>query len=280
MDGLLRFKIMALRTAGHFTVFWVFGVIGFFILIYKQRQKGRLFILLFFLFSFLSLSAGFYFREHYFVLMIPAISITAAYFTELLSSALAMKPWGKMLPIVVLLMGMLFTFTVQGKLYFKLPPDEVSREVYGLNPFVESIKIAQYLKGHAQKGDMIAILGSEPQILFYSGIRSVTGYIYMYGLMEDQPFNLQMQHGMTDEIEKNKPAFIVFVKIPASWLPAPNAPLYIFDWATNYIAENYNLVGVVDLIYYDNIVYKFDAEALNYNPWSKYYVCIYRRKDG
>ncbi|MBF0557008.1 MAG: hypothetical protein HQK96_21040 [Nitrospirae bacterium] len=280
MDGISRFKTMAPRTAGHFTVFWISGVIGFFMLIYKQRQKERLFILLFFLFSFLSVFPGFYFREHYFVLIIPAISITAAYCIEHLASAPVMKSWYKMLPIAVLLMGMLFTFTVQGELYFKLAPDEVSRKVYGLNPFVESVKIAEYLKSHAREGDRIAILGSEPQILFYSGIHSATGYIYMYGLMEDQPFNLQMQHGMTGEIEKNRPAFIVFVNIPASWLPAANAPLYIFDWATKYVAENYILTGVVDLIYYDNIVYKFDAEALNYIPWSKCYVCIYRRKDN
>lgn len=98
--------------------------------------------------------------------------------------------------------------------------------------------------------------------------------------MEDQPFNLQMQKGMASEIEKVSPAFIVFVNIPVSWLPINSSPLYIFDWAKNYTEINYDLTGVVDMLNYDKIVYKFDGEALNYKPYSKYYVCIFKRKSG
>lgn len=290
MDGLPVFSRMARTMVKHFTVFWILGVTGFLMLILTQIKSlpsriddKRLFILLLFIFSFLSITPGFYFREHYFVLVIPAISIAAAYCAELLTSALITKFQRKIfyvLPAAVLLLSMLFTFTVQGELYFKLPPDQVSRKIYGLNPFVESLKIAEYLKSHAAEGDRIAILGSEPQILFYSGIPSATGYIYVYGLMEDQPFNLQMQKGMASEIEKVSPAFIVFVNIPVSWLPINSSPLYIFDWAKNYTEINYDLTGVVDMLNYDKIVYKFDGEALNYKPYSKYYVCIFKRKSG
>ncbi|MBF0458326.1 MAG: glycosyltransferase family 39 protein [Nitrospirae bacterium] len=287
MDGLSVFKIMVLTMIKHFTMFWILGVTGFLMLILAQikflpsRIDGkRLFILLFFIFSFLSITPGFYFREHYFVLVIPAISIAAAYCSEFLTGELIRKFQRRIfyvLPVAVLLLTMLFTFTVQGELYFKLSPEEVCRNIYGANPFVESVKIAEYLKSHVKEGDRIAILGSEPQILFYSGIPSATGYIYMYGLMEDQPYNLQMQKGMAAEIEKVSPAFVVFVNVPASWLPDKHAPLYIFDWAKNYTEKNYVLTGVIDMIYYDNIVYKFDAEVFNYKPQSKYYVCIFKR---
>ncbi|MCG6553827.1 MAG: hypothetical protein L7F77_16000, partial [Candidatus Magnetominusculus sp. LBB02] len=284
MDGLARFNRMALKMMGHFTVFWISGIIGFFLLIQFGIQPDethkRRFLMLFSLFSFLSILPGLYFREHYFVLVIPALSILAAYCSELLANAMSKRfKGGRWLPISLLILSLIFTFTAQGRLYFKLPPDDVSTDIYGLNPFVQSVKIAQYLKSHAAKGDRIAVLGSEPQILFYSGMRSVTGYIYMYGLMEDQPYNLQMQHEMSAEIEKGRPAFIVFANIPTSWLPLENSPLYIFDWAKDYIDKNYILTGVVDIIYYNHTVYKFDAEALNYNPQSGYYVSIYRRKD-
>ncbi|MEO5361087.1 MAG: glycosyltransferase family 39 protein [Nitrospirota bacterium] len=286
MDGLKRFMTMAPRMVKHFTALWIFGVAGFCILIKSQIKTAalhKLFILLFFLFSFMSILPGLYFREHYFVLIIPAISITAVYFIELLNGTLSEKFQNKIihtLPIALLLSSLIYTLTVQSEIYFKLSPMDVSRKIYGLNPFIESVKIAEFLKSRTKGGDRIAILGSEPQILFYSGIRSATGYIYMYGLMEDQPYNLQMQKAMTSEIEQAMPAFIIFVNIPASWLPSKNAPLYIFDWARTYIETNYVLTGVVDFIYYDDIVYKFDAEALNYSPRSKIYICIYKLKDG
>lgn len=286
MEGLSRFSTMAPRMVKHFTAFWIFGIIGFIALANAQiqgRGSRRPFIVLFFLFSFLSILPGLYFREHYFVLIIPALSLAAGYCSEHLTSALKEKSKNTllpMLPIAALFVSVIVTLSLQGEIYFRLPPDEISRKIYGMNPFIESLKIAQYIKSRAKDGDRIAILGSEPQILFYSGLHSATGYIYMYGLMEDQPYNLQMQKAMVAEIEKIKPAFIVFVQIPASWLPAQNAPLLIFDWAKRYIEENYVVTGVIDMQYYDNIVYKFDAEALDYNPRSKFYVCIFKRKDG
>ncbi|MBF0320473.1 MAG: glycosyltransferase family 39 protein [Nitrospirae bacterium] len=284
-DGVSRFTTMALRTAEHFTVLWISGISGLALMFSGSGidRERRLFTLLFFLFSFLSLLPGFYFREHYFVLIIPAISIMAAYCEHYLSGVLARKfPEGILdkLPLAILSAGLIFTFTVQGRMYFKMPPDEVSREIYGLNPFVESPKIAQYLKQHAKEGDTVAVIGSEPQILFYSGIRSATGYIYMYGLMEDQPYNLQMQKAMAAGIEKAKPAFAVLVQVPASWVPSKNSPQYIFNWASAYIGNNYDITGVVDLIYYDNVVYKFGTDALNYKPLSNTYIYILMRKGG
>jgi len=46
------------------------------------------------------------------------------------------------------------------------------------------------------------VLGSEPQIYFYSGRRSATGYLYMYSLTEEQKYALRMQKEMIGEIEK------------------------------------------------------------------------------
>ena len=74
--------------------------------------------------------------------------------------------------------------------------------MYGLNPFPESIAIAEYIKAHSKEQDKIAVLGSEPQIYFYSNRHSATGYIYVYGLMEDQKYALKMQKEMAEEIEK------------------------------------------------------------------------------
>ena len=84
---------------------------------------------------------------------------------------------------------------------FRMTDAELVRAQYGTNPFLESPEIGRYLTAHTTPADQIAILGSEPQILFYAHRRPATGYIYMYGLMEDQPFATRMQDEMMREVE-------------------------------------------------------------------------------
>ncbi|MCG6537854.1 MAG: hypothetical protein L7F78_24825, partial [Syntrophales bacterium LBB04] len=73
--------------------------------------------------------------------------------------------------------------------FFIEKPTTLSRLIYGANPFPESIKIGEYVKSNSNTEDKIAVLGSEPQIYFYSQRRSATGYIYMYYLMEKHDYN-------------------------------------------------------------------------------------------
>ena len=61
--------------------------------------------------------------------------------------------------------------------------------------FWNLIRIGTYVREHTEPGDTIAVLGSEPQIYFYSMRHSATGYIYTYGLMEPQKYAQQMQTG-------------------------------------------------------------------------------------
>jgi len=41
----------------------------------KRRKHGRLEIILFFAASFIAIVPGFYFREHYFIMLLPSVSI-------------------------------------------------------------------------------------------------------------------------------------------------------------------------------------------------------------
>ena len=112
--------------------------------------------------------------------------------------------------------------------------------IYDLNPFPESIKIAEYLRDHTGPNDTIAVLGSEPQIYFYSSRHSATGYIYTYSLMEPQSYALSMQQEMIREIELAGPKYLVSVQIPSSWLGRPDSEALIFAWANEYLKEHYD----------------------------------------
>ena len=120
---------------------------------------------------------------------------------------------------------------------FELPAELACRLTYTGNPFVEVPVIAAYLEKNMTKDDTLAVLGSEPEIPFYSRRHSATGYIYTYGLMEAQPLAPKMQKDMIDEIEKNNPKYILVVDCRCSWLYNLGSCLDLHNWASRYLRE-------------------------------------------
>lgn len=156
-------------------------------------------------------------------------------------------------------------------------PREASRSTYGLNPFPESLEIARYIRNNSNENDRVAILGSEPQIYFYSNRRSATGYIYTYALMESHPYALTMQQEMIAEIERAKPKFLVFVRVATSWLVRDKSIPLIFEWFNDYAQRHYELAGIVD-IQDEKTSYLWDRDAQGYQIQSPFSVLVYRRK--
>ncbi len=150
--------------------------------------------------------------------------------------------------------------------------------MYGLNPFPESIQIADYIKSHTNKNDRIAVIGSEPQIYFYADRLSATGYIYTYGLMEDQKYALTMQREMIHEIESTKPKYMVIVGISVSWLRNPNSKTLIFDWCSRYTQEYYKEVGLIDIASPDWTDYYWDRDVRGKSPNSNCFLFVLERK--
>jgi len=66
--------------------------------------------------------------------------------------------------------------------FFRFSPLTACRAVYGNNPFPEAQVISEYLNQHSSPNARIAVIGSEPEVYFYSRRHSATGYIYTYPL--------------------------------------------------------------------------------------------------
>ncbi len=82
-----------------------------------------------------------------------------------------------------------------------MTPTQAATEIWGAdNPFPEAISAAAYIRSHTAPDTLIAVLGSEPEIYFYAHRRSATPYIYMYGLMEPQPYALKMQNDVVRDL--------------------------------------------------------------------------------
>jgi hypothetical protein len=161
---------------------------------------------------------------------------------------------------------------------FTLTPREVSSATFGSNPFPETLQIARYIKDHTSMNDRIAVFGSEPEICFYADRLSATGYIYMYGLMEIQPHAERMQVDMIREIEAARPKYVVMVNVQASWLIRPSSPRILMNWERNYVQEQFDLVGVIDIVDFDTTRYLWDEKATGYDPVSDTYLLVYKRK--
>jgi hypothetical protein len=146
----------------------------------------------------------------------------------------------------VFVLGLGAAFIGNGFYWFS-SPTEAEWSVYGTKVFVEAQHMADYIKAHTAKDARIAVVGSEPEIYFYSGRRSATGYIYTYPLVEAQPYASKMQEEMISEIERAKPAYVVYVNDPLSWLPRQGSPRKIFDWWKEYWTANLELVNTVNI---------------------------------
>jgi len=245
----------------------------------KAMRNAAFFVLTFIAFSGLALSSGFLFRRHYFIFVLPAICLLVGVATASASnfcSRLA-RPL-RFLPLAIFVVCSRVALSGQEPLLSQRPSDAV-RMIYGPNPFSEAVRVGEYLQGHTNPTDTIAILGSEPEIYFYAHRHSATGYIYTYPLMETQRYAVQMQREMMREIEAARPKYLVFVAVTTSWLKHSNSETEIFDWFDRYSAADFQLDGLVNIVSQEHTDYYLPllVDPRSIRP-SEYYLLIYKRK--
>jgi hypothetical protein len=283
-DGWEILKTQMSNIAGSAVFIWILAGIGLLTLFIEKKIRDRcLFIVGFLFFSFLSTCPGFYFRPHYFVLLLPAVALLSG--LGLFGVRQVLRGQKTMIgkDLIAVLLGLVAIFyTLYQQKDFLLVQDPVvaSRMTYGLNPFPESLKIAEYIKANSSSDDTIAVLGSEPQIFFYANKRSATSYIYIYPLMEPHPYALQMQKEMIQQVEAAKPKFLIFVNVSSSWLIRSTSKQLIFDWFPQYSQQYYRQAGVVDIVSRDQTIYRWNENTIGYAPRSTCWLAVFERKSG
>jgi len=283
LTGLANLKNMMLPILSSASLIWILAAVGLTALWWNnQIRQHRVFITGFLVFSFLAICPGLYFREHYFILLLPPAALLAGIgFTCLVNVFARSKSTliSRVAPVLLSVVVLLHTIYQQWDFFFTMVPAAVSYKIYYGNPFPESLEIAKFIKDRSSKDDYIAIIGSEPQIYFYSGRRSATGYIYTYPLMENQPYAVRMQKDMIREIEAARPKFLVFVNVNTSWLMQRNSEKMIFNWFKEYRQKYYQTVGIIDIPESGQTVYRWGSNATGYSPRSKSWLSVAQRKD-
>jgi hypothetical protein len=239
------------------------SLIGLSSVVWDKNLSGKyIFPYGFFIISFLAITPGLYFRPHYFILWMPALAL----FAGIGISSIVRKQslhWLKTATMLfVFSISLAVSFYKQKDFLFSFSSIEASRAEYSFNPFPESLVVGDYINKNTDEEDEIVVLGSEPQIYFYSKRKSATGFLYMYPLMENHKFARLMQVSMISEIESRDPKYVVFVNINSSWLKNPNSHRLILDWKKGYIKEKYDLTGLVYMPSSDSIAYKWGKKTV------------------
>lgn len=217
---------------------------------HSSFAHARFFVVTFLLCSLASVSVGFYFREHYFILLLPALAlltgIAVSRGLHLLRNDTTIELFLALAILALYAIGVGAALIGNGPVWLGMSPAEAMRSVCGTTLFSEAARAADYIRNNSSPGARIAVLGSEPEIYFYARRRAATGHLYMYPLMEPHSFALKMQQDMITEIERTRPEFLVFVDDPYSWLQRPDSERRILEWWQDYWGKNLDLVQTIE----------------------------------
>ena len=227
-------------------------------------------------FSFLTTCPGNYFREHYFIPVLPVGALFAGV------GALMLLEWKspvRHLAVTLLGLALLSPMLIDAGPFYTWTNLKLTREHFTANPFVEAPMVADYIREHTEPTDQVAVIGSEPQVYFYAKRRSATSYIYMYCLMEAHPFARAMQQELAAQIEKARPKFVVVSELSASWLKRGNSDFWIFEWMPGYVGQHYELIGMAEYDDQMNMTMKWDETGRTLNRDKHHTFLVMRRKD-
>jgi hypothetical protein len=192
--------------------------------------------------SFAATCPGLFFREHYFVVLLPAVALLAAVCLR------SLDRWrlGRVVAPALAALALAQPFAARADVLFRLSPPLASRATYRQNPFPEAVAVGDWLRANSAADDRVAVLGSEPEILFYADRRSATGYPYLYPLTENQPYAAAMERDMIGGLDRSEPRFVVLVDVPISWLRQGPGGQALIDWFRRH-RPAFDLVMSVDV---------------------------------
>ncbi len=230
--------------------------------------------------GFIGTSAGLYFRNQYFILVLPAVALLAGLAVDAVTRRLASgaAPTARAaIAVLLTAVPLLHLLYLERAILFTATPRQVGRALYGMNPFPEAVEISRYLKERTAVDDRIAVVGSEPEIYFYAQRRGATGFVYTYPLMEPRPYATVMQQDMVREIETGNPRFVVFVHVWSSWLIRAESDQTIFRWFDEY-QKRFQRVGIIDIISPEQTRYLWGEAAAAYTPVTDRWIAVYERR--
>jgi hypothetical protein len=265
--------------------FWmhaILGLISVFILSISWRKK--LPIILLAACSALTIFPGFFFYGHYWIQILPGLAVitglTFYSIVNLLQKSGVKSDKLNYAYVVIFAVCCLLHLNRLKDYYFNPNYERVLRNVYGNNPFPETAKIADYINNNSQPEDQLVLIGSEPQLYFYTRKRCPSRHAYFSALVDNVAEAKDWQKEFIADVEKAKPRFVIFYNHPLSLLVQKDADQSVFEWYNKYVTENYNLIGLVDMIEGYSSTYVWKEQLATYAPQAQNRIYIFEKKVG
>ena len=244
---------------------WLLAVAGLVLVWLDPRWKNsRGWLFGFCVASALAVCPDFYFREHYFLIALPAVALLAG------ATVSGLRRWWEAnkknsslgdWPVWTYALVVVITIATSAGAWFTIPKHTLARSFYANDPLPESEIVARFIRENSPSEARVAVLGSEPEIYFLAHRHSATGYIYIYALMEAQAFAQIMQREMIGDLETRKPEFIVVSDLERFTGRHAGSLPNLFDWWENY-QTNYIRVGVADIVSPTETTYAFGTNEV------------------
>jgi hypothetical protein len=273
--GLELLKLTFNRFVVGYEFFWYTPVLGLILSVFSKKFdiKTKIFFWLMAMFGFLTVVPGFRFYGHYWLQLTPvlAILIGLTYYSIITISEHFIKNNKIVITVLSLIFGMIIYQHTSNhyEYYFKPDYTKVLRQTYGLNPFPEAKIIGDYIRKNTEVGDQILVLGSEPQIYFYTDRRCPSRHAYGAHLVSGHEKHKEWQEELINDVENNKPKYLIFFNHSVSWLYQKDADKKIFDWYNAFSKEHYQIVGLVDIVTPFQTNYVWENDLRTYKPQGK-----------
>jgi hypothetical protein len=236
---------------------WMMALFGFLFLIGgKEKSKLKYLFVIYSVLAGLSVSAGLYFRFHYFYFILPVLSISASYFVwfwidDYRLLRLVTHKNKNMRKILKTLTLIFFLFLGIYGIMKEIPLmagnnlRRAVRRVEARNPYYEMPVIAQKIATSLRKEDQLVVFGSDAELYFYLPNKNATSYLFTYEMVKPHKGNISMQLEFIEQVEKNKPKIFIDVDVYTSWLRWDHIPDTLFRWKEKYL-ENYDRLALVE----------------------------------
>ncbi|PBQ33952.1 hypothetical protein CNR22_19945 [Sphingobacteriaceae bacterium] len=282
-DGVKYFGYTRDAIVENYKFFWMYAILGVFVCLLKSISwRNKLIYVTLAFFSFMTIVPGFYFYGHYWIQLIPGLSILSAlaYFgiINFLRDSMNLKQ-----PVIkYAYLAIFFILTIKHvsalkSYYFHPNYERILRTVYGSNPFPETLEIANYINANSKPEDQTAIIGSEPEFYIYTNKNYLSRHAYFAAIVADFKQHPQWQREYAQDVEKAKPRYLVFYNHGISLFVQPNTDKYIFDWVNKYVAENYKIIGVADMVDGQQTTYAWKEQLNGFQPKGQNVIYIYER---
>lgn len=209
-----------MQVSSEHLLLWLLSACALITLTFRKRDIVLLTLALWVVTSFLGIAMTGNFWPHYFLQMLPPLSVLSGY-----AVASVYKREGLKWPRVVLTgaLTLLFIWSAYKpvladyKYYLLYSPQDISKNRYGTSVFNEAKEIGEYIKARTTPDDYIFQWGYEPEIYFYSMRRPASKHLYMQTVFRVSTDPHSGIAGLRDDLFAHRPKYIVIQRWREEW---------------------------------------------------------------